>query len=287
LAGCEVALEEKTDQAYAIALALDEPHERMKERLVDLVEQFGSADHEKSKLLHGLTHEIVATFGVSTSINAAAVDRFAHVLRVNRQIKLLELIFEQTTRYHLRPDAVALPKDAPWRADFVKEMGDFPAGQHDDVTDAFCHAMKSFTTSERNTSALPFGYRAQMNLRYRSTRPNLRRGIAGRAYPPGRGGSGVRWDRLNASGSRSPRSAIGQQPGFGGTRKVRPGALSHNFGIGLALRLDQVIEDQVIRARACKLAHDVRGVHRRPRPSLPRIVHWAAAGLSSVSGHLS
>jgi predicted phage terminase large subunit-like protein len=41
---------------------------------------------------------------------------------------------------------VALPKDAPWRADFVKEMGDFPVGQHDDVTDAFCHAMKSFVT---------------------------------------------------------------------------------------------------------------------------------------------
>jgi hypothetical protein len=105
-----LALEAKTDHAYAIALALDEPHERMKERLVDLVEEFGSADHEKSKLeksklLHGLTHEMVATFGVSTSINAAAVDRFAHVLRVNKQTKLLELIFEQTTHYHLRPDA--------------------------------------------------------------------------------------------------------------------------------------------------------------------------------------
>jgi predicted phage terminase large subunit-like protein len=42
---------------------------------------------------------------------------------------------------------VALPRDATWRADFVKEMGDFPVGQHDDVTDAFCHAMKSFTTA--------------------------------------------------------------------------------------------------------------------------------------------
>jgi hypothetical protein len=28
----------------------------------------------------------------------------------------------------------------------VKEIGDFPVGQHDDVTDAFCHAMKAFTT---------------------------------------------------------------------------------------------------------------------------------------------
>jgi hypothetical protein len=47
---------------------------------------------------------------------------------------------------------LALPRDAPWRADFVKEMGDFPVGQHDDVTDAFCHAMKSFTT-ERDFKA--------------------------------------------------------------------------------------------------------------------------------------
>src|ERR1700757_1352483 len=105
-----LALEEKTDQAYAIALAVDEPHEKMKERLVDLVEEFGSFDHgksklEKSKLLHGLTHELVATFGVSTSINTAAVDRFADVLRGSNQTKLLDLIFVQTTRYHLRPDA--------------------------------------------------------------------------------------------------------------------------------------------------------------------------------------
>jgi hypothetical protein len=42
---------------------------------------------------------------VSTSINAAVVDRFAHVLRINKQTKLLALTFEQTTHYHLRPDA--------------------------------------------------------------------------------------------------------------------------------------------------------------------------------------
>jgi hypothetical protein len=82
----------------------------MKERLIDLVEEFGSAGNgksklEKSKLLHGLTHELVATFGVSTSINTAAVDRFADVLRGSKQTKLLDLIFAQTTRYHLRPDA--------------------------------------------------------------------------------------------------------------------------------------------------------------------------------------
>lgn len=42
---------------------------------------------------------------------------------------------------------MALPRDTPWRADFIKEMAEFPIGQHDDVTDAFCHAVKSFTTA--------------------------------------------------------------------------------------------------------------------------------------------
>src|SRR5205807_1502691 len=109
-------LEQKVDDAYKIATALDAPHEKMKEELIDLVEEFGSAHAEKSKLLHGITHEILATFGVSTSIDAAAVERFAQALRIAKQTKLLSRIFEQTTRYTLRPDAgsiiraVTLPK---------------------------------------------------------------------------------------------------------------------------------------------------------------------------------
>src|SRR6266581_4563006 len=89
-----LALESKVDGAYKIA----------------------SAHAEKSKLLHGITHEILATFGVSTSIDAAAVERFAQALRTAKQTKILNRIFEQTTRYTLRPDAghiiraVALPK---------------------------------------------------------------------------------------------------------------------------------------------------------------------------------
>jgi hypothetical protein len=42
---------------------------------------------------------------------------------------------------------VSLPRDAEWRADFITEMANFPVGVHDDVTDAFCHAMKAFTTA--------------------------------------------------------------------------------------------------------------------------------------------
>jgi hypothetical protein len=100
-----LALEEKTDKAYAVALALDEPHERLREQLIDLAETFGARHNEKSKLLLGSAYEIVATFGTTTCINAAAVDHFADVLRGSKQLKVLELIFEQSTHYRLRPDA--------------------------------------------------------------------------------------------------------------------------------------------------------------------------------------
>ena len=41
---------------------------------------------------------------------------------------------------------VALPRDAEWRADFITELSNFPVGVHDDVCDAFFHAIKAFTT---------------------------------------------------------------------------------------------------------------------------------------------
>ncbi len=42
---------------------------------------------------------------------------------------------------------VALPQNAPWRADFVDSMANFPVGVHDDICDAFFHAIKAFTTA--------------------------------------------------------------------------------------------------------------------------------------------
>jgi hypothetical protein len=60
-------LESKVDELYKLAVTADEPHERMREQLIDLVEEFGRHS-ERSKLLQGITHEIGTTFGVSTSI---------------------------------------------------------------------------------------------------------------------------------------------------------------------------------------------------------------------------
>ena len=44
---------------------------------------------------------IMATFGMSTSIDAAAAERFSIALRDARQTKLLNRIFEQQIRYTL------------------------------------------------------------------------------------------------------------------------------------------------------------------------------------------
>jgi hypothetical protein len=52
-------LEKKVDEAYKSAVELDESHERMRENLVCLVEEFGSTHAEKSKLL-GIQYECMA-----------------------------------------------------------------------------------------------------------------------------------------------------------------------------------------------------------------------------------
>ena len=108
LANRFLELEKTVDEAYQVAVAADEPYERMKEELVCLVEDFGNAHAEKSKLLHGVNYEIMATFGMSTSIDAAAAERFAIALRDAKQTRLLHRIFDQQIRYTLTADASSI-----------------------------------------------------------------------------------------------------------------------------------------------------------------------------------
>ena len=108
LASRFLELEKTVDEAYKVAVAADEPYERMKEDLVCLVEDFGSVHAEKSKLLHGINYEIMATFGMSMSIDAAAAERFAIALRDAKQTRLLNRIFDQQIRYTLTADASSI-----------------------------------------------------------------------------------------------------------------------------------------------------------------------------------
>jgi hypothetical protein len=43
---------------------------------------------------------------------------------------------------------------------------------------------------------------------------------------------------------------VRQQPGFSRARKVGPGSFANRFGISIALRFDQVIKNQIVRAVA-------------------------------------
>jgi hypothetical protein len=78
------------------------------EVLLAQVRQFGSAHAEKSKLLHGLTLEVMATFGSSSSIDGAAVETFRLALVKAKQSRLLKRIFEKTIRWTLAPQASTL-----------------------------------------------------------------------------------------------------------------------------------------------------------------------------------
>jgi hypothetical protein len=80
----------------------------MREELVWLVQEFGSTHAEKSKLLHGLEYEIMATFGMSTSLDAAAIYRFSEALIRLKQAKLLRRLFETNVRYTLKPEASSI-----------------------------------------------------------------------------------------------------------------------------------------------------------------------------------
>ena len=55
-----------------------------------------------------MSYEIMATFGMSISIDAAAAERFAIALRDAKQTRLLNRIFDQQIRYTLAADASSI-----------------------------------------------------------------------------------------------------------------------------------------------------------------------------------
>lgn len=94
-------LEERVDKAYAIAQALDEPLENYRERLILVAEQFGQPHAQKSKLLVGAASEIVATFGSTRTIDAAAVAKFREGLQKAGRVRILRQFFEECVTWRL------------------------------------------------------------------------------------------------------------------------------------------------------------------------------------------
>ena len=80
----------------------------MKEDLVGLVREFGSAHAEKSKRLNGVQWFLQATFGTSHTLDGAAVERFRLALVRAKQTRLLKRIFSKTIRWDLSPESDAI-----------------------------------------------------------------------------------------------------------------------------------------------------------------------------------
>lgn len=75
--------------------------------LIELVRSFGGPHCTKSKILHGIVWEMVATFSQYTTLDAAAVERFRVALAEAKQTRLLRKIFKQDVRWTFDAAATA------------------------------------------------------------------------------------------------------------------------------------------------------------------------------------
>jgi hypothetical protein len=106
------ALKETLVEALQAAKDAQLPLGQLADELIETVRKFGSAHAEKSKILHGIEEEIMVTFGLSVSIDAAAVERFRVALAESEQSRLCAKIFDKTIRWSLMPDSAATIKSS-------------------------------------------------------------------------------------------------------------------------------------------------------------------------------
>jgi hypothetical protein len=85
--------------------ALASRSEEIRNKLIAQVWHYGGAHAEKSKLLYGIKLEVMGTFGMSSTVDAAAVEEFRLALVEEKQSRLLKRIFEKTIRWTLSPHA--------------------------------------------------------------------------------------------------------------------------------------------------------------------------------------
>jgi hypothetical protein len=90
--------------------ALEQELAAKKTALIELVRQHGSTHAKKSKILHGIAWEIMATFSKYTTQDGAAVDRFRQALVKAKKTRLLEKIFQQDVRWVVKASASEIVK---------------------------------------------------------------------------------------------------------------------------------------------------------------------------------
>ncbi len=105
-----VQLQVKLAKLLAKVASAREPLGPAKDKLVELVREFGSAHAEKSKRLYGVIFCAMVTESTSHSTDAAAVERFRLALKDAGQTRLLEKIFLQDIRWVPAPGWEAIVK---------------------------------------------------------------------------------------------------------------------------------------------------------------------------------
>jgi hypothetical protein len=101
----EATAEAKTKVENALV-----PVTRLKRELIELVRNFGGPHREKSKLLHGIAWELMATFSQSTTQDGVAVERLRLALKKKKQTKLLKKLFTEDKRWTFSSNAAEILK---------------------------------------------------------------------------------------------------------------------------------------------------------------------------------
>lgn len=103
-------LEKALTVAMANAADAAAPLKALQIILVDWVRHFGSSHAEKSKILHGILWEMMATFGQASTQDAAAVERLRLALVKAKKARLLKKLFIKETRWKFNSGAMEVIK---------------------------------------------------------------------------------------------------------------------------------------------------------------------------------
>jgi hypothetical protein len=78
--------------------------------LIELVRATGGPHAQKSKILHGIAWELLATFAQYTTQDSAAIERFRVALVKAKKTKLLKKIFSADVRWTMKSSASEIVK---------------------------------------------------------------------------------------------------------------------------------------------------------------------------------
>jgi hypothetical protein len=100
-----LAAEKAAAEAYRIALAIDQPHERLQGQLISLADYLGQPVGPNTKLLRGAVYEVRVSHVFSNAVDHEAVNAFGNMLRRHGVRGLFQDVFQGTMHWQLRPDA--------------------------------------------------------------------------------------------------------------------------------------------------------------------------------------